>query len=267
MKRIRYRYQNFVCEYRIHSLKHAYTSKFKSSQERNKLLIVWYSVPSNSPREIRHYTGRPHTQTQKGPWMWSFGVWFVVSLNKVLIIVQEQVIYTPWGSCNVTLIYISERFHFIQASDYHHRIWWCRSIKCNSITISPWGWGGVRISMPKRWQMMMPTGLQSLQRGAVLFVWAFIFSTKFYHPTLYYPTGDIMQRKTVIAVTFSPLCHRNTKGLSIIVILCECPSLSNHRQHNCLFNSFFQDIIEENIKARVTGLLWGRPPVTDGFPS
>ena len=45
----------------------------------------------------------------------------------------------------------------------------------------------------------------------------------------------------------------------------EHPGVSNHRRLDCLINRLFGLISKENLKARVIGPLWGKPPVIGGF--
>ena len=43
--------------------------------------------------------------------------------------------------------------------------------------------------------------------------------------------------------------------------------ISNHWQHDCWFSSLFRLSTNKSLKLCIAGSLWGKPPVTGGFPS
>ena len=47
----------------------------------------------------------------------------------------------------------------------------------------------------------------------------------------------------------------------------ERDDVSNHRHLDCSLDRLFRDISKKTLKTRVTGLCWGNPLVTGGFPS
>ena len=53
----------------------------------------------------------------------------------------------------------------------------------------------------------------------------------------------------------------------IVVTSHERSGVSKHRQLDCLFSSLIRLTTQKSSNLRITGPLWGNPPVTRGFPS